>query len=125
MLMRALLFLWLLLWVRIAFPWQDFQTTPSFRRVELLPFTVGSTRGQLLNVLAFVPLGIIAVRMGWRPRMVVTLGLGLSVLTELLQLFSRRRFPSTTDVLLNSVGVVIGVAIATGWSRWSARKTPK
>lgn len=72
----------------------------------------GSLRGQLLNVLAFVPLGIIATRLGWRPRTVIVVGFAVSLLTEFLQLFSTRRYPSTTDLILNTMGVLLGVAIA-------------
>jgi glycopeptide antibiotics resistance protein len=72
----------------------------------------GSLRGQLLNVLAFVPLGVIATRLGWRPRTVIVAGFAVSLLTEFLQLFSSRRYPSTTDLILNTAGVSIGVVIA-------------
>ena len=72
----------------------------------------GSVRGQLLNVVAFVPLGIIATRLGWHPRTVIVVGFAVSLLTEFLQLFSTRRYPSTTDLILNTAGVVIGVVIA-------------
>jgi glycopeptide antibiotics resistance protein len=34
-------------------------------------------------------------------------GAGTSLLTELLQLFSSRRFSSATDVVLNTVGTLL------------------
>jgi glycopeptide antibiotics resistance protein len=110
--MRLALAIWLCLWARIGFPWRSFQWTPSFRHVQLIPFMEGSVRGQLLNVVAFVPLGIIATRLGWHPRTVIVVGFAVSLLTEFLQLFSTRRYPSTTDLILNTAGVVIGVVIA-------------
>lgn len=110
--MRLALACWLCLWALIGFPWRSFQWTPSFRRLQLLPLMEGSLRGQLLNVLAFVPLGIIATRLGWRPRTVIVVGFAVSLLTEFLQLFSTRRYPSTTDLILNTMGVLLGVAIA-------------
>lgn len=114
MIARLALVLWLFLWVRVAVPWTSFQWTPTLRRVELIPFSAGSLRTQVLNVLVFVPLGIIGTRLGWKPRTVVVLGFGVSILTELLQLFSTRRYPSATDLILNTTGTVIGVGAAIG-----------
>lgn len=110
MVMRVSLAIWLFLWARIGLPWRSFQWTPSFRSVELIPFQVGSLRTYVLNVLAFVPFGIIGTRLGWHPRSVIVAGAGVSALTELSQLFSRARFPSITDVILNTSGALLGVA---------------
>ena len=115
--MRLALACWLCVWARIGFPWRSFQWTPSFRHLQLIPSMEGSLRGQLLNVLAFVPLGIIATRLGWRPRTVIVVGFAISFVTEFLQLFSTRRYPSTTDLILNTAGVVVGVVIAVAATR--------
>jgi glycopeptide antibiotics resistance protein len=115
--MRVALAFWYAAWCYVAVPWRSFRPRPSFRNVELLPFAIGSLRGQLLNVLLFVPLGVIGIRLGWSPKTVALVGVGTSVLTELLQLFSTRRYPSTTDVILNTAGVLIGIALARGWTR--------
>ena len=37
---------------------------------------------------------------------------GVSVLTEVSQLFSRGRYPSTTDLVLNASGAAIGMILA-------------
>jgi glycopeptide antibiotics resistance protein len=110
--MTLALLLWCLLWLLIGLPWRSFRVTPSLQRVELLPFVGGSFRSQFLNLLAFVPLGIIGTRLGWRPRTVVLVGFAMSALTEVSQLFSSRRYPSTTDLILNTVGTLMGVVIA-------------
>jgi glycopeptide antibiotics resistance protein len=89
---------------------------PSFRRVELIPFVGGSIRSQFLNFLVFVPLGIIGTRLGWHPRTVILVAAGVSGLTEFLQLFSSRRYPSTTDLILNTAGALIGLMIAGRWA---------
>ena len=115
--MAMALLIWCLLWFFIGLPWRSFRVTPSFRRVELIPFVGGSLRSELLNLLAFVPLGIIGTRLGWRPRTVILVGAAMSGLTELSQLFSSRRFPSTTDLILNIAGTVIGIVIARAWNR--------
>jgi len=112
MITRVALVGWFLLWARIALPWQSFQSAPSFRRVELVPFQVGSPRTFVLNLLVFVPLGFLGMRLGWRPRTVILLASAVSALTEVSQLFSRGRYPSITDLILNMSGALIGVAIA-------------
>lgn len=124
MITRVALVLWLFLWVRVGVPWRSFQWTPTLRRVELIPFSGGSLRSLVLNVLVFIPLGVIGIRLGWKPRTVVALGFAVSILTEFLQLFSTRRYPSATDLILNTTGTVIGVALAVAilkpglaWSR--------
>ena len=71
-------------------------------------------RGNVLNVLAYVPLGIIGSGLGWSAGVVALTGASASGITETLQLFSTRRYPSATDFLLNSAGTLIGIALAGG-----------
>jgi glycopeptide antibiotics resistance protein len=109
---RVAFVVWLCVWVWIAVPWRSFQPTPSFQRVELIPFAIPGTATQALNLLAFVPVGILGVRLGWRPGSILLVAAGLSGVTEVLQLFSTTRFPSTTDFILNTAGALIGLMIA-------------
>jgi glycopeptide antibiotics resistance protein len=109
--MRLALAAWCVFWAWIALPWRSFRPVPSFRNVEVLPFAGGSIRSHLLNVLVFVPFGILAARLGWRPRNVLLIAAGVSAVTEVFQLFSSRRYPSTTDVILNTLGAVIGLLV--------------
>jgi hypothetical protein len=113
---RLALLLWGMAWAFVATPWRSFRSRPSLRNVELIPFLDGSPRTQILNVLVFVPLGVIGIRLGWSPRTVALVGAGISAATELLQLFSTRRHPSVTDLILNVTGTLIGIALAVGWS---------
>jgi len=106
--MKLAFAVWGILWAWIALPWRSFSPVPSFRRVTLIPSLVGSIRSQFLNVLAFIPLGIIGARLGWRPTAVVLIAAGISAASEVAQLFSTRRYPSTTDVILNAAGALIG-----------------
>lgn len=101
-------------WTWVATPWRSFRLSPSLERLELVPFLDGSPRTQILNLLAFVPLGIIGIRLGWSPRTVALVGTAASALTELMQLFSSRRHPSITDLILNTAGVLLGILIVSG-----------
>ena len=117
MIARIALVGWFVLWAGISLPWGTVQWTPSFRHVELIPFQGGSPRGFVLNLLVFVPLGILGIRLGWHPRTVMLLAAAVSALTEFSQLFSRGRYPSITDLILNVSGALVGVAIAIGLQR--------
>ena len=123
--MRVVLALWYAAWCYVAVPWRSFRPNASFRRVELIPFADGSLRTQMLNMLVFVPLGLIGIRLGWGPKTVALVGVGTSILTELLQLFSARRHPSITDVILNTTGILIGIALARGWAHATSKTTRK
>ena len=114
---RLLFAIWLLLWARIGLPWRSFQPWPSFERLELIPFADGSPRGFVLNVLVFVPFGVLGSRLRWDPRVTIGVGVMISIATECLQLFSTRRYPSLTDVMLNTLGVTIGVAASMLFAR--------
>jgi glycopeptide antibiotics resistance protein len=120
--MKLAFVVWCILWAWIALPWRSFSPVPSFRRVALIPSFTGSIRSQFLNVLAFVPLGIIGARLGWRPTGVVLLAAGVSAASEVLQLFSTRRYPSTTDVILNTAGALIGYMLVRAFGHSRAQR---
>lgn len=117
--MRLILVLWYVGWAYIAVPWRSFRAYPSFERIEFVPFA-GSMRSQILNLLAFIPLGFLGSRLGWTPKTIALVGAGTSLLTELLQLFSARRFSSATDVVLNTVGTLLGIIVARAWQSRNA-----
>ena len=118
---RVALTLWFLAWSFVALPWRSFQPEPSFERVQTTPFTDGSARAHILNVVAFVPLGGIGARLVWSPATIVGIGASTSIATEVLQLFSSRRYPSVTDIILNTTGVAIGLLFASAFLRGRQR----
>jgi glycopeptide antibiotics resistance protein len=88
-------------------------------RTFLAGGAVRSRSDLVVNVPLFVPLGFFLVltplwrRAGWwRPLLLTALGLLVSLSVESLQLFSPRRYPQTTDLITNSVGTALGVALA-------------
>ncbi len=98
--------------------------TPPGRRLDLIPFRElqahGFDRKSALfemagNVLLFVPISFLtALRFpalrSWR--IILTLGLGLSLLLEGLQfVLNTGREASVTDVLLNTLGSLLGYAL--------------
>ena len=73
------------------------------------------TRDLVVNVLLFVPFGLAGP---WRraqgPRRLLTAaiaGAALSLVVEFIQVFSHARLPTATDVVINTLGSVIGAAV--------------
>lgn len=114
--------------VLVVVPWQRFDPVAHWDRVRWIPLVSPpiTPRDLLGNLLLYLPLGhalarLAGVRRGMR------LGVGTAVLialcTETLQLFSRGRYPSTTDLLSNTTGAWLGVVLAL-WLMRRARPTP-
>ncbi|MDR2255271.1 MAG: VanZ family protein [Arthrobacter sp.] len=72
-----------------------------------------------LNVLLFIPLGVLGVRLlGWHPIATVLFGFGVSLAIEATQytglfgLFCRYRVADVGDLITNTLGALIGVLLA-------------
>ena len=61
------------------------------------------------NVVMFIPIGVLAGRfLRWKG---IILGLGFSVMIEIIQLVSRRGLFEFDDILHNTIGVMLGFGI--------------
>jgi glycopeptide antibiotics resistance protein len=105
-------FAWWSVWALLTLPWRGLESAPQWQRMEWLPFSFARPRDWALNLLFFAPFGVLGVAAGWKSRRVVILGALVALAAEALQLFSRYRFPATTDVVLDVMGVALGVAAA-------------
>lgn len=92
------------------------------------PLVDGETGGRLSipdtvqNILLFLPFGVLGVlsdrrgRSGWsglrRILFVTAVGMALSTSVETLQLFTRDRITSTSDVMSNTIGALLGAIAA-------------
>lgn len=100
-----------------------FRTVMSDRKYDLTPFwsykaIVEGSEPQLLtenimNVVAFVPVGLLAgvVKRGMTWKKILMVGLCLSVGIEVLQLSFVKGFAEVDDVIHNTVGCLIGFGI--------------
>lgn len=82
------------------------------------------TADAVLNVVLFAPLGAFAAVVGWRWGRVLLAGALLSAMIELAQVAIPGRDASIADVLLNTLGVAVGVGIVRS-SRWWLRPTSR
>ena len=114
--MRKAAILWLAGWALFSLPIADFRARPKYRHVILEPFKKFRPGDALRNVVYYVPAGIIGLELGLAPLPTVAAAAGLSLAAEASQLFATDRFPSSSDVILNTAGAALGVA----W--WSERR---
>jgi glycopeptide antibiotics resistance protein len=104
--------LWLCGWAAFGLPWRGVSQHRR-RPVNTVPFRAGSYRRSdlAMNFAYYVPMGLLGEVSGWPSRATVVTAALLSALTEVLQVFSRDRYPSVTDVILNTAGALAGVTI--------------
>jgi glycopeptide antibiotics resistance protein len=105
--------------VAAVVPWATFRAHSHWAKVIWVPF---STPPELRaadvvgNVLLYVPFGYFFCKRAARLAGVHLRGVFwaflLSMLTELTQVYSHSRFPSTTDLVLNVAGAIAGVHLA-------------
>ena len=103
--------LWVGVILIIVVPWYRWEWHTHWANVEWIPFSRSShVRDGVLNTLFYVPFGLLYRRMMPRhPLGAVVAAFLLSSATELTQVHSHGRFPSSTDVLSNSIGAWIGM----------------
>lgn len=103
--------LWLVGWAVFGMPWTGFSAEP--RQVNLVPFRRSAYRRRdlPLNFAYYMPLGIFGLGLGWSAPVVLAMATALSGLTEAVQVFSRDRYPSVTDVILNVGGAAAGIVV--------------
>lgn len=98
-------------------PWYGWPNRSRWDRVLWVPFSGPEivVRDLVVNLALYVPLGWLLVRHHVRgPRAIVAaigLSFALSLATEWAQVYSARRFPSATDVCMNTLGGVLGAAL--------------
>ena len=109
---RVMAVAWLVGWAVFSVPWSSFTTHPQVEQVNLIPFHKARRADQLRNFLYYLPAGAIGIGLGLGPVSTVAGATMLSAAAEGSQVFSRQRFPSTTDLMLNTAGALVGAGIA-------------
>jgi glycopeptide antibiotics resistance protein len=107
---------WTAVIVLVVVPWGGaYQPHPHWTRVVWIPFSTPpplTAWDVVVNLLLYVPFGYLFARV--RPAWtwpVVSAAVLLSVATEFAQVYSHGRFPSITDVILNTAGAIAGLAV--------------
>ena len=118
---RALvaLALWIGVILFVVTPWYGIRDHSHWARVQWIPFVSPPIRLRdiVANTVFYVPFGYFFVR-GTRNSSVgrtVMAAMLLSAATEVTQVYSHGRFPSTTDLLCNSAGAYLGAL-------WASRR---
>lgn len=111
------------------YPFSGWRTPPEVSAFSLLnlPWPVLRSRfDDMSNLVGYIPLGALVfgamVRSGWRNRWAMPASLALCVAlsmgVEVAQNFLPMRVPSMRDVLFNTLGATIGLALAC-WAQWA------
>ena len=110
----------LLIIVLCSFPW--LVEPPQWGRVKWVPLLdlVRSphrlVRDTIANFVLYLPLGFSYSKVRWSSGVTLieaaVIGLCVSLSCELYQVFSPVRFPTMTDVLMNTMGALAGASIA-------------
>ena len=105
---RILFTVWVIAIALIVVPWWRFQDHSHWSRVGLVPFASPPFRpdDMIGNVALYLPFGYLHARLARRPGLWTTVlwAIGLSLATELTQVYSHGRFPSATDLVCNAAG---------------------
>jgi glycopeptide antibiotics resistance protein len=115
-------FWWIALVWAISFPWGGLTARPHWNRVHWIPFAdpADKPRDVVANIMLFLPFGysFAGRRAGpYRVALAVLVAGAVSFSAEAIQLFSRSRFPSATDVSSALAGTAAGAA----WRAWGER----
>jgi glycopeptide antibiotics resistance protein len=112
---RLRLLFWIAVIVIGVVPWFSATGHAHWPRIGWVPFSSPPIRVRdiVVNAALYVPFGVFWRRPGHRPvwRHAAGVAAGafcLSVVTELTQVYSHGRFPSMTDVTMNTVGAWAG-----------------
>lgn len=85
------------------------------RHLDPVPESCRQSAGLILNVMAFLRLGLLLApgSLAWPSRLpgILAAGLLLSVAGEFYQIFCHGRFPSATDIVANSLGALCGAVL--------------
>lgn len=86
---------------------------PQWDRVQPVPFNGPADKIEdlAINFLLFVPFGYLFSRWRHRPGLMTVAAAATSISAELLQLFSRVRYPSGSDVAYAVAGALAGTLL--------------
>jgi len=118
----SLLILWGLAWAGFGIPWNGMTNHAHWGviRWSLIP-RLRSIDDAILNFLFYIPLGMLG-RRSHSAGAIIALGFACSLTTELIQVFSHTRTPTLLDVVVNTAGTIVGVALQ---SRIHSRARPR
>jgi glycopeptide antibiotics resistance protein len=119
-----LLACWTVVIVFAVVPIGRYREQPARQQIAWIPFVSRPvTLSDIArNILLYVPFGYLQVRAVVHPTVgrALAYSAALSAGTEATQVYSRGRYPSTTDVVCNVIGAMAGFA----WARLRTSRPP-
>jgi glycopeptide antibiotics resistance protein len=106
------LVVWFVAWAWFGLPWTGATRHAHWENVRFSTYlTPRTVLDAALNIVFYVPFGVLAVAAGLRGALALACGAALSATTELTQVFSHSRVPSAIDFVLNSAGSLLGALL--------------
>ncbi|WP_265456090.1 VanZ family protein [Enterococcus sp. HY326] len=93
--------------------------------INWVPFSEGFDISSLLNIIAFIPLGVALIVMWRRFQKVIAvifLGISFSMLIEIGQLFTLFRQTDINDIIMNTLGVLAGWVLGNYIFKWKIQR---
>jgi glycopeptide antibiotics resistance protein len=124
------IYLFVLVWLAVFKLHAPFIGRDDMREIKLIPFVpidgfgLNSPFELIGNVVVFIPFGIyLGTLVSWRPwRMVLAIA-GTSLVVEVAQYVLAVGFSDVSDLILNTAGGVVGIAVATRLRRRFGTRT--
>jgi glycopeptide antibiotics resistance protein len=117
------LVVWFVAWAWFGLPWTGATRHAHWDNVRFSMYlTPRTVLDAALNVVFYVPFGVLAVAAGVRGAFALACGAALSATTELTQVFSHTRVPSAIDFVLNSAGSLLGALLHARLVRRASRE---
>lgn len=117
--------LWTVVILACVVPWTGWVGHEHWAKVNWVPFSTAPgplrLRDLWVNLLLYVPLGWFLAAgqrsTGWIVPAAGVVSAVLSLLTEWTQVYAHGRFPTMTDVAMNTIGGLVGAALASRINR--------
>jgi glycopeptide antibiotics resistance protein len=118
---------WVLVIIAIVFPWRTLQNHSHWQGVQWIPFVSPPIRARDIvgNAVLYVPFALFyRQRFGGTALRCIALAFLLSLATEISQVYSHGRVTSMQDVVMNTLGAVIGLVVARRLEKRADSKSP-
>ena len=111
----CLILIWIILF-KLSFSLEEIQALRGVSNINLIPFHYDTEtsihfKEVILNILIFVPFGLLTIMMHFNLRKSLIIGFGFSFVMEAGQYIFRLGSSDITDLITNTLGTIAGVIL--------------
>ena len=113
--MYCLILIWIILF-KLSFSLEEIQALRGVSNINFIPFHYDTEtslhfKEVILNILIFVPFGLLTTMMHFNLRKSLIIGFGFSFVMEAGQYIFRLGSSDITDLITNTLGTIVGVIL--------------